>query len=125
MTCKSISFPAEVRGTSVAVARGTRASSRSTCPGAVGTVTVNPDSQFHFVTNLYAGDAAVLPNCGSANPVMNGVAIRRRLARRLVPEGDAGQPLRPFVQYPPPASPPPTGTLITLFDGTPFAHWRI
>src|SRR5215467_10775812 len=36
---------------------------------------VNPDSQFHFVTNLYAGDAAVLPTCGSANPVMNGVAI--------------------------------------------------
>ena len=86
---------------------------------------VNPDSQFHFVTNLYAGDAAVLPNCGSANPVMNGVAIRRRLARRLVPEGDAGQPLRPFVQYPPPASPPPTGTVITLFDGKSFANWRM
>lgn len=62
---------------------------------------VNPDSQFHFVTNLYAGDAAA---CGSANPVMNGVAIRRRLARRLVPEGDAAQPLRPFVQYPPPGA---------------------
>jgi choline dehydrogenase-like flavoprotein len=53
---------------------------------------VNPDGQFHFATNLYAGDAAVLPTCGSANPVMNGVAIRRRLARRLVPEGDAAQP---------------------------------
>jgi hypothetical protein len=85
---------------------------------------VNPDSQFHFVTNLYAGDAAVLPTCGSANPVMNGVAIRRRLARRLVPEGDAGQPLRPFVQYPPPA-PSPTGTVITLFNGTSFANWRM
>jgi len=85
---------------------------------------VNPDSQFHFVTNLYAGDAAVLPTCGSANPVMNGVAIRRRLARRLVPEGDAGQPLRPFVQYPPPAT-PPTGTMITLFDGKSFSNWRM
>jgi hypothetical protein len=86
---------------------------------------VDPDCQFHFVTNLYAGDAAVLPTCGSANPVMNGVAIRRRLASRLVPEGDAGQPLRPFVQYPPPAPPPPAGDVITLFDGKSFANWRM
>lgn len=86
---------------------------------------VNPDSQFHFVTNLFAGDAAVLPTCGSANPVMNGVAIRRRLARRLVPEGDAGQPLRPFVQYPLPITPPPPGAVITLFDGKSFANWRM
>lgn len=86
---------------------------------------VNPDGQFHFVTNLYAGDAAVLPTCGSANPVMNGVAIRRRLARRIVPEGDAAQPLRPFVQYPPPTTPPATGSVITLFDGTSLANWRM
>ena len=86
---------------------------------------VNPDSQFHFVTNLYAGDAAVLPTCGSANPVMNGVAIRRRLARRIVPEGDAGQPIRGFVQYQPPATPPAAGTVITLFDGTSLANWRM
>jgi choline dehydrogenase-like flavoprotein len=86
---------------------------------------VNPDNQFHFVTNLYAGDAAVLPTCGSANPVMNGVALRRRLARRLVPEGDAGRPLRPFVQYPPPVTLPPAGSVITLFDGTSFANWRM
>jgi hypothetical protein len=85
----------------------------------------NPDGQFHFVTNLYAGDAAVLPTCGSANPVMNGVAMRRRLARRLIPEGDAGQPLRPFVQYPLPPTPPPTGTVITLFDAKSFANWRM
>ncbi len=86
---------------------------------------VNPDCQFHFVTNLYAGDAAVLPTCGSANPVMNGVALRRRLARRLVPEGDAGQPRRDFVQYPPTAPPFPTSTVITLFDGKSFANWRM
>jgi Domain of Unknown Function (DUF1080)/GMC oxidoreductase len=86
---------------------------------------VNADSQFHFVTNLYSGDAAVLPTCGSANPVMNGVAIRRRLARRLVPEGDAGQRARRFVQYPPPATPPSPGSVITLFDGTSLANWRM
>ena len=86
---------------------------------------VNPDSQFHFITNLHVGDASVLPTCGSSNPVMNGVAIRRRLARRIVPEGDAGQPLRSFVQYPPPATPPPTGSVITLFDGTSLANWRM
>jgi choline dehydrogenase-like flavoprotein len=58
---------------------------------------VNPDSQFHYITNLYAGDASVLPTCGSSNPVMNGLAIRRRLAKRLVPEGEG--------DLPPPGSP--------------------
>jgi Domain of Unknown Function (DUF1080)/GMC oxidoreductase len=86
---------------------------------------VNPDGQFHFATNLYAGDAAVLPTCGSSNPVMNGVAIRRRLARRLVPEGDAAQPLRDYVLYMPPSSPPSAGTVMTLFDGTSLANWRM
>jgi hypothetical protein len=85
---------------------------------------VNADGQFHFVTNLYAGDAAVLPTCGSANPVMNGVALRRRLARRLVPEGDAGQPRRPFTSYAPGAT-PPVGTVINLFDGKSLANWRM
>jgi hypothetical protein len=86
---------------------------------------VNPDGQFHFAANLYAGDAAVLPTCGSANPVMNGVAIRRRLARRLVPEGDAAQPLRDYVLYLPPSPPPSAGSVITLFDGTSLANWRM
>jgi hypothetical protein len=55
---------------------------------------------------------------------MNGFAIRRRLARRLVPEGDSAKPPRPFVQYPPPA-PSPLGTVIMLFDGKSFANWRM
>lgn len=92
---------------------------------------VNPDGQFHYVTDLYAGDASVLPTCGSANPVMNGVALRRRLAKRLVPEGDgignplSGRPIRPFFQPAMPAPPPNPGTVIQLFDGQTLANWRM
>ena len=92
---------------------------------------VNSDAQFHFVTNLYAADASVLPTCGSANPVMNGVALRRRLARRLAPEGDgignpaSGRPIRPFFQPAMPAVPPNLGTVIQLFDGQTMKNWRV
>ena len=92
---------------------------------------VNGDGQFHYVTNLYAGDASVLPTCGSANPVMNGVAIRRRLAKRLVPEGEADMPAPGSPNGPPvftpamPISPPTTGTIIQLFDGNTLQHWRM
>ncbi len=85
---------------------------------------VNADGQFHYVTNLYAGDASVLPTCGSANPVMNGIALQRRLAKRLVPEGDGGQPPRPFVPYPP-VAPRAAGTVLRLFDGRSLAGWRM
>ena len=91
----------------------------------------NAEGQFHYVTNLYAGDASVLPTCGSANPVMNGVALRRRLAKRLVPEGDgignpqSGRPIRPFFQPAMPAAPPAPGTVIPLFDGQTLANWRM
>ena len=91
----------------------------------------NADGQFHYVTNLYAGDASVLPTCGSANPVMNGVALRRRLAKRLVPEGDgignpqSGRPIRPFFQPAMPAAPPAPGTVIPLFDGQTLTNWRM
>ena len=92
---------------------------------------VNADAQFHQVTNLYAADASVLPTCGSANPVMNGVALRRRLAKRLVPEGDgignatSGRPIRPFPKISMPGVPPAPGTVLTLFDGQTLANWRI
>jgi choline dehydrogenase-like flavoprotein len=92
---------------------------------------VSADGQFHHVTNLYAGDAAVLPTCGSGNPVMNGVALRRRLAKRLVPEGDgigaptSGRPIRPFPTIAMPSVPPAPGTVLTLFDGQTLANWRM
>ena len=96
-----------------------------------GRSAVNSDCQFHHVTNLYAGDAAVLPTCGSANPVMNGVAIRRRLAKRIAPEGEAdlakpGSPTGPLVFTPSmPSTPPAAGTVISLFDGASLAGWRM
>src|SRR5438128_3961891 len=85
---------------------------------------VNTDGQFHHVTNLYAGDASVLPTCGSANPVMNGVALRRRLAKRLAPEGDGigdpknpSRPVRDYFKPQMPSPPPAAGDVLTLFDG--------
>ena len=90
---------------------------------------VNADGQFHYVTNLYASDAAVLPTCGSANPVMNGIALRRRLAKRLLPEGDgignpqSGRPIRHFFQPAMPAQPPNPGAVIDLFDGQTLVNW--
>jgi choline dehydrogenase-like flavoprotein len=86
----------------------------------------NTEGQFHYVTNLYAGDAAVLPTCGSANPVMNGIALRRRLAKRLAPAGDAFlQPAPPLVRTSLPSPPTTAGTIWTLFDGTTLANWRM
>ncbi len=96
-----------------------------------GRSVVNPDGQFHYVTNLYAADASVLPTCGCANPVMNGVALRRRLAKRLVPEGEGDLP-RPLTPGGPPvfqpalpSTPPTAGTVLTLFDGSTLANWRM
>jgi hypothetical protein len=91
----------------------------------------NGDSQFHDVTNLYVADASVLPTCGSANPVMNGIGLGRRLAKRLVPEGDgignpaSGRRIRPFFEPNMPGIPPAPGTLIQLFDGQTLANWRM
>jgi hypothetical protein len=36
----------------------------------------NAEGQFHYVTNLHAGDASVLPTCGSANPVEQAIIAR-------------------------------------------------
>ncbi len=48
----------------------------------------NPDGRFHLVSNAFAGDLAVAPTSGSAKPMLPGVALARRLAKHLVPEGD-------------------------------------
>jgi len=61
---------------------------------------------------------------------MNGIALRRRLAVRHVPEGDGiggpggGRPVAQFFRPVSPA-PSPAGTAIQLFDGSTLPGWRI
>ncbi|MCG6864603.1 MAG: DUF1080 domain-containing protein [Thiogranum sp.] len=50
--------------------------------------------RFHHVTNAYCVDQALFPSAGSANPVLTGIALSRRIAdsiiQRYVPEDFAG-----------------------------------
>jgi len=48
------------------------------------TSVTNPDARFHLVDNLYATGPALFPTTGSANPMLTGVALARRLAEHLV-----------------------------------------
>lgn len=70
---------------------------------------VDADLRFHGVTNAYVSDMAVLPTCGSANPVQPGVALARRLAQHLT---------RPAVNTIPPEG-------MYLFKDTPTPFWRL
>lgn len=100
------------------------------------TSVTNPDGRFHGVANAFVGDLSVLPTCGSANPMLPGMALARRLAKHLVPEGDGRLPddpadPKPF-RLPPsetpvtfPEQPPPdTEGFRPVFDGT-TAFWRM
>jgi hypothetical protein len=88
----------------------------------------NSDGRFHYVTNLYAGDMAAAPSSGSANPMLIGVALARRLAKHLAPEGDGGKtsaqsprvdiPSIRAIQF-------LTGNSVAIFDGTTTANWRM
>ena len=70
-----------------------------------------PNGRFHHVVNAYAIGPSLLPNLGSPNPMLSGVALARRLADHLV------SPL------PPPALEP---GFQWLFDGTQasLAGWQ-
>lgn len=98
----------------------------------------NADQRFHHVINAFVGDLSVLPTCGSANPMLPGIALVRRLAKHLVPEGDGRlegdpNPLKPYridprreapVVYP--ELPPVDGEgFRPLFDGHSGAFWRM
>jgi choline dehydrogenase-like flavoprotein len=48
------------------------------------TSVTNADARFQLVNNLYATGPALFPTTGSANPMLTGVALARRLAEHLV-----------------------------------------
>lgn len=93
----------------------------------------NPDGRFHFVSNAFAGDLATAPTSGSANPMLPGVALARRLAKHLVPEGDGRlegdtEPPKPVAMPRPVALadlPSDDEGFSLLFDGATTAHWRM
>lgn len=98
----------------------------------------NPDGRFHGVTNAFVGDLSVLPTVGSANPMLPGIALVRRLAKHLVSEGDGRlqgdlAPTKPFRLDPRTEAPvihPELPSVDSdgfqpLFDGRSTAYWRI
>ena len=48
------------------------------------TSVTNADTRFHLVDNLFATGPALFPTTGSANPMLTGVALARRLAEHLI-----------------------------------------
>ncbi len=44
------------------------------------------DGRFHHIANAYAAGPAIFPTIGSPNPMLTGIALVRRLARKLVPD---------------------------------------
>lgn len=78
-------------------------------PDPVSSVT-NPDGRFHQVENAYAAGPALFPTIGSPNPMLTGIALARRLAKKLVPD------FKP--------STTPDGFQL-LFDGFSTSNWRM
>ncbi|MDP8929178.1 MAG: DUF1080 domain-containing protein, partial [Actinomycetota bacterium] len=98
----------------------------------------NPYGRFHGVANAFVADLSVLPTVGSANPMLPGIALTRRLAKHLVPEGDGRlpgdpTPIRPYQVDPEKETPVTFPELAAedsegfqpLFDGRSIAFWRM
>ena len=43
----------------------------------------NANGRLHHISNVYVGDQAAFPTVGSANPVLTGLTLARRLAEHL------------------------------------------
>ena len=50
------------------------------------TSVTDAECRFHHVANAYALGPSVFPTIGSPNPMLTGIALGRRLARKLVPD---------------------------------------
>ena len=50
------------------------------------TSVTDADGRFHHIANAYAVGPALFPTVGSPNPMLTGIALVRRLARKLVPD---------------------------------------
>lgn len=70
----------------------------------------NGDGRFHAVRNAYVTGPALFPTIGSPNPMLTGIALARRLARKLVPD------VVPFAAEP---------GFTPLFDGLSLNGWRM
>jgi choline dehydrogenase-like flavoprotein len=50
------------------------------------TSVTDSDGRFHHTANAYAAGPSIFPTIGSPNPMLTGIALVRRLARKLVPD---------------------------------------
>ena len=74
------------------------------------TSVTNADGRFHHVANAYVAGPALFPTIGSPNPMLTGVALARRLAKRLIPDPQLSTTPDGFQQ---------------LFDGFSTSNWRM
>ncbi len=74
------------------------------------TSVTNSDARFWHMENAYVVGPALFPTIGSANPMLTGIALCRRLADHLVP-----QPEPQFIEP----------GFIPMFDGLTANRWRI
>jgi choline dehydrogenase-like flavoprotein len=70
----------------------------------------NASGQFHHVANAYVVGPAILPNIGSPNPMLTGIALARRLGDQLIN---------------PPTPPGPSDGFQLLFDGVSPTNWQM
>ncbi|CAN5492385.1 hypothetical protein BH10BAC3_BH10BAC3_28500 [soil metagenome] len=54
--------------------------------GDPSTSVTNSDGRFHHVANCYVAAPALFPSIGSPNPMLTGIALIRRMAKKIIPD---------------------------------------